>query len=535
MFFLDDFSTALENLREEFVYDGLNRLKTSTTSGLFSRTNDYTYDELGNLKTRTSKQGTSTVNDDIGTLAYDRTNNAGVHAVTSAGGQTYQYDKYGNMTKRGNETIEYNVFNKPVRITGATTTVLDYDTNHELFRETAGSAITYRFEGGRYEEIVEGTKTTQKSYVDGVILNTRTLNSGVLASNDTVYLHSDNLGSIEATSSKLGQFVNRMSFSDWGKRQLSDWKTGSPTDVFATADGYTGHHQLDQHKLVHMGGRVYDPGLGRFLSADLFVQSPYSSQSFNRYSYVANNPLSYVDPSGYECSDYISNKGTIWESHSFVTDTCGWNHMPGWTAADDFYDKENIYNKLAPLDPPDISEPPGRDNSPCPSCHGPAPDGAETTDADREILKDIACGLMRPCAMVDGIELFNKTGNPLYLAAAILPGKVGGKVGAKGPDFFRGSRPGDVLSFTPRPHDFKVDKITGFVKETHGISVFNNAASVQSKGFLPNKIDQSSIPNSLRVIQRGSDSSHFEITPKLGANLTPQQFIDACNKINCGL
>ncbi|MES2674527.1 MAG: RHS repeat-associated core domain-containing protein [Pseudomonadota bacterium] len=417
--------TALENLREEFVYDGLNRLKTSTTSGLFARTNEYTYNDLGNLTSRVSRLGSSSTNDDIGALTYDRTNNAGVHAVTSAGGQTYHYDKYGNMTKRGNETIEYNVFNKPVRITGTTTTVFDYDANHELFRETAGSAITYRFAGGNYEEIVEGAKTIQKSYVDGAILNTKILNSGVVASTDTVYLHSDNLGSIEATSGKLGQFVNRMSFSDWGKRQLSDWKTGSPTDVFATADGYTGHHQLDQHKLVHMGGRVYDPGLGRFLSADLFIQSPYSSQSFNRYSYVANNPLSHVDPSGYECADYISNKGTQWESHSYVTDTCGWNDMPGWTAADDYYDKQNIYSKLAPLAPPDISE------APCPSCHGPAPDGALTTDADREILADIACDLATPCAMVDGLEKFSKTLNPLYLAAAFLPAKAGGQAGKK--------------------------------------------------------------------------------------------------------
>ena len=48
-----------------------------------------------------------------------------------------------------------------------------------------------------------------------------------------------------------------------------------------------------------MGGRVYDPILGRFLSADPYVQSPYFSQSLNRYSYVFNNPLSFSDPSGY--------------------------------------------------------------------------------------------------------------------------------------------------------------------------------------------------------------------------------------------
>jgi hypothetical protein len=46
-------------------------------------------------------------------------------------------------------------------------------------------------------------------------------------------------------------------------------------------------------------GRVYDPELGRFMSADPFVQAPYNSQSYNRYSYVFNNPLSFTDPTGY--------------------------------------------------------------------------------------------------------------------------------------------------------------------------------------------------------------------------------------------
>ena len=52
-----------------------------------------------------------------------------------------------------------------------------------------------------------------------------------------------------------------------------------------------------------MGGRVYDPLTGRFLSADPFVQAPDNLQSLNRYSYVLNNPLSYVDPSGYLFKD----------------------------------------------------------------------------------------------------------------------------------------------------------------------------------------------------------------------------------------
>ncbi len=48
-----------------------------------------------------------------------------------------------------------------------------------------------------------------------------------------------------------------------------------------------------------MNGRIYDPLLGRFFSADLIVQSPGSLQSFNRYSFVLNNPLTHTDPTGF--------------------------------------------------------------------------------------------------------------------------------------------------------------------------------------------------------------------------------------------
>jgi|GEM_PF-3305815 len=49
-----------------------------------------------------------------------------------------------------------------------------------------------------------------------------------------------------------------------------------------------------------MNGRIYDPLLGRFLSGDLVVQFPGDLQSFNRYSYVRNNPLTATDPTGFE-------------------------------------------------------------------------------------------------------------------------------------------------------------------------------------------------------------------------------------------
>ena len=56
---------------------------------------------------------------------------------------------------------------------------------------------------------------------------------------------------------------------------------------------------LDNLQLIHMNGRVYDPWLARFLSADPYIPDPTDTQSYNRYSYVQNNPLSFVDPSGF--------------------------------------------------------------------------------------------------------------------------------------------------------------------------------------------------------------------------------------------
>src|SRR6185312_2721064 len=48
-------------------------------------------------------------------------------------------------------------------------------------------------------------------------------------------------------------------------------------------------------------GRIYDYELGRFLNVDPIIGNPASSQSLNPYSYIGNNPLSGVDPTGYQC------------------------------------------------------------------------------------------------------------------------------------------------------------------------------------------------------------------------------------------
>ncbi len=63
--------------------------------------------------------------------------------------------------------------------------------------------------------------------------------------------------------------------------------------------GFTGQEFLSSPGLVHLNGRLYDPLIGRMVSADPMVPDPMNGQAWNRYSYVVNNPLAFTDPSGY--------------------------------------------------------------------------------------------------------------------------------------------------------------------------------------------------------------------------------------------
>ena len=62
---------------------------------------------------------------------------------------------------------------------------------------------------------------------------------------------------------------------------------------------FTGQRIESELGLYHMGARFYAPALGRWISADTLVPDPGSGQSFNRYAYVRNSPLKFVDPTGH--------------------------------------------------------------------------------------------------------------------------------------------------------------------------------------------------------------------------------------------
>ena len=289
-----------QGLLEEFRYDFLDRLDQSRLNGAINLELDY--DAVGNVR-RKSDICTGTAS----CYAYHGTRR---HAVVSAGAQSFAYDANGNMTSRGGAAIAWSSDNLPLSIahTNGNSSQFSYGPSGNRWKQVAkyGAANeTTIYAGALFEKVTRGGITTWRHYVlapGGAALYLRYSDGTPAAMR---YLTLDHLGSTDRVVDAAGTVLVAESFGAFGNRRKSAW-TGIPTAAelakiaAVSRDGFTGHAQLDNLDLIHMNGRVYDPQLGRFISADPFVTLPYDGQGLNRYAYALNNPLAFTDPSGFD-------------------------------------------------------------------------------------------------------------------------------------------------------------------------------------------------------------------------------------------
>lgn len=113
----------------------------------------------------------------------------------------------------------------------------------------------------------------------------------------TRYFTNDHLGSAALMTDTIGKQVQSMSYLPFGGTFQT---TGSKTTNWR----YTGQRQDDSTGLYYYNARYYDPTIGRFLTPDSIVQSPYDPQFLNRYAYCRNNPINLVDPTGQRTDEY---------------------------------------------------------------------------------------------------------------------------------------------------------------------------------------------------------------------------------------
>jgi RHS repeat-associated protein len=299
-------SDNLQSVTEAFTYDANYRLSTVTRNG--TQTLTMGYNDIGNVTSKSDGAGAYVYSGaQAGCTYYGHSQ---PHAVRKVGTNVYCYDANGNMVSRSGSSVTWSTFNYPTTINqaGGNTSTFYYGANRNAYRQVSVDAgVTedrVTISDGAFERLIRGSQTEYRHFVSAngrvVAIVKRSAQTG----NKKFYPHADHLGSTDVTTDETGAVFLRTSFDAWGQRRGGTW-SGPPTAPEKTAinasthRGYTGHEQLDNLSLVHMKGRVYDPVIARFMSADPIIQSPFRSQSFNRYSYVWNNPLNSTDPTGF--------------------------------------------------------------------------------------------------------------------------------------------------------------------------------------------------------------------------------------------
>ena len=375
-------SGYLNGISEHFNYDALHRLTRYSHSGIDARPAvDLTYDAIGNI----------THKSDVGTYIYDNTQ-AGPHALTriidppgadsrhhfdvswawqadsmphpdpgfdsglyssGPGNHVFTYDANGNMIQNGQRNISWTAFDKPRRLVRETTegfvgSQFSYDGHFNRIKKVESvyspSMIVLEnkeetfYIGKDYEKI---TNPANQSVLHRYTLNLgqhmiQVERAGDAGNDQPHYMLADNQGSIHVVLNSAGELKQTLNFDPWGKR-LQTAPSELPVNQI-TNRGYTGHEMDDELGLVNMNARIYDPAIGRFLSADPVLPDAFNMQQYNRYSYVTNNPMSFTDPSGnfgvgltticqssnggesYSCTGFPTSGTVLWPGKPFDAD-----------------------------------------------------------------------------------------------------------------------------------------------------------------------------------------------------------------------
>lgn len=348
---LDSKTDGVANSEEKYLYDDLYRLTDWIVDG--KTAGRYRFDGAGRIL---SKSG-------VGEYSYGAAGPAhGVSSITTANGRKleYAYDANGNLESGPKGHLAYYA-NNSVRLIYAS------DDRWSQFRYAPdGSRVFHHYSEtrdqgkkhsvnvvqtisiGAYERISDlggafivkpGGFQRHRLYVSsdtGVVavlehstefdplhadpdfkkLRAGTALASAVSGFTAHYLHKDHLGSIIRITDERGATVAGYEYDPWGKKTQTVWVEKGKEDFAENTfrRGFTGHEHLDNLDLIHMNGRVYDPNIARFVSADPNLQFAQFTQSYDRYSYVLNNPLSFTDPTGFFLKKLFKGVGNFFKA-----------------------------------------------------------------------------------------------------------------------------------------------------------------------------------------------------------------------------
>ncbi len=273
-----------------FDYDEHNRLANATAVAWSRR---YTYDTWGNLTRVEMTGGTGQTYD----LSY-ATNASGAPATNQIANPGSSYDAAGNQTNNGSQAMTYDAANRLRSALGGET-LNDYDGDGRRAKHVQwGAPIYYLWSSVLGEPVLEITSEGKvyRAYVYSPSGQRVALQSW---DGKFYWVHTDHLGTAVRLTDSSGAEFYKGEFDPHGQ-PISEW-ANPDGETFLTSHKFTGYERDWATMLDYAKARTYQADRGRFLQADplgLGAADLISPQSLNRYTYVMNDPINLVDPSG---------------------------------------------------------------------------------------------------------------------------------------------------------------------------------------------------------------------------------------------
>jgi RHS repeat-associated protein len=291
---------AVTPQRQCFGYDGTDRLTSAWTTTAQDCSGGpaaadklgpdpyklaYAYDRSGDI-TQVTSDGTTRA------YTYPTPGASAVrpHAVTKVGGDSYAYDANGNLKDRTVAGVSTTLtWNELQQLTAATsagkTTSFLYDAGGDRVIRRDPNGTTLYLDGMELRLAAGSVKATRYYGIDGgATVAARTPTS-------LTWLLADSQASVQVAVDAASGQVARQRYLPYGAHR--DGKD----DIAVTERGFLGKTEDASTGLDQLGARYYDPSIGRFISPDPLTDTD-DPQALNPYSYAADNPVSYSDPSG---------------------------------------------------------------------------------------------------------------------------------------------------------------------------------------------------------------------------------------------
>jgi RHS repeat-associated protein len=274
-----------------YNYDLDGRLvNASQTSNGQTAGRGYTWDVFGNRLAETD----TVANTQIQSLTLRQAGGVTTNRISSVNnnGQNYSYtyDAAGNVTSDGSgNTYTYDAENRLVSVGGSASIQNLYDFKNRRVINTEGGATTHYIWHGNHV-LAEMNGSNGSPAIDYILFGNSFI-ATVQANGVVSYLLSDRLSerlNLSSTGSVQGVMATLPFGEDFAESGTQEKHHFTTYDRDATT------------RLDYSVNRFYGPITGRFLSCDRYSKSANrgNPQTWNRYSYVANDPINMSDPLG---------------------------------------------------------------------------------------------------------------------------------------------------------------------------------------------------------------------------------------------